>query len=79
MGKSRRMVVAIFGPAMLLLIPAAFSSRYWLLIGLFCLRDLLLRSLLHHRSSGPSVAPKCRLRKEQLSAPKHPSPGPTLR
>ncbi|MGB0065145.1 MAG: hypothetical protein WBP85_11930 [Terracidiphilus sp.] len=34
-GKSRRSVVAIFGPAMLLLIPAAFSSRYWLLVGLF--------------------------------------------
>jgi ACS family hexuronate transporter-like MFS transporter len=34
-GKSRRTVVAIFGPAMLLLIPAAFSSRYWLLVGLF--------------------------------------------
>ena len=34
-GKSRRMVVAIFGPSMLLLIPAAFSSRYWVLIGLF--------------------------------------------
>ena len=34
-GKSRRRVVAIFGPAMLLLIPAAFSSRYWLLVGLF--------------------------------------------
>ena len=25
----------ILGPSMLLLIPAAFSSRYWLLIGLF--------------------------------------------
>jgi ACS family hexuronate transporter-like MFS transporter len=34
-GKSRRTVVAIFGPAMLLLIPAAFASRYWLLVGLF--------------------------------------------
>jgi ACS family hexuronate transporter-like MFS transporter len=34
-GRSRRTVVAIFGPAMLLLIPAAFSSRYWLLVGLF--------------------------------------------
>ena len=34
-GKSRRTVVAIFGPSMLLLIPGAFSSRYWLLIGLF--------------------------------------------
>jgi ACS family hexuronate transporter-like MFS transporter len=34
-GKSRRTVVAIFGPSMLLLIPAAFSSRYWVLIGLF--------------------------------------------
>ncbi|HTQ55119.1 MAG TPA: MFS transporter [Bryobacteraceae bacterium] len=34
-GRSRRMVVTIFGPAMLLLIPAAFTSRYWLLIGLF--------------------------------------------
>ena len=34
-GRSRRRVVAIFGPAMLLLIPAAFSSRYWLLVGLF--------------------------------------------
>ena len=34
-GKSRRTVVAIFGPAMLLLIPAAFSARYWLLVGLF--------------------------------------------
>jgi ACS family hexuronate transporter-like MFS transporter len=34
-GKSRRTVVAIFGPSMLLLIPAAFISRYWLLIGLF--------------------------------------------
>ena len=34
-GKSRRTVVLILGPSMLLLIPAAFSSRYWLLIGLF--------------------------------------------
>ena len=34
-GKSRRAVVMIFGPAMLLLIPAAFSSHYWLLVGLF--------------------------------------------
>jgi ACS family hexuronate transporter-like MFS transporter len=34
-GTSRRTVVAIFGPAMLLLIPAAFSSHYWLLVGLF--------------------------------------------
>jgi ACS family hexuronate transporter-like MFS transporter len=34
-GKSRRMVVGICGPAMLLLIPAAFASRYWLLVGLF--------------------------------------------
>lgn len=34
-GKSRRTVVLIFGPAMLLLIPAAFSSHYWLLIALF--------------------------------------------
>jgi MFS transporter, ACS family, hexuronate transporter len=34
-GKSRRTVVAVFGPAMLLLIPAAFSSHYWLLVGLF--------------------------------------------
>lgn len=34
-GKSRRAVVAIFGPSMLLLIPAAFASHYWLLIGLF--------------------------------------------
>jgi len=34
-GKSRRTVVTIFGPSMLLLIPAAFSSRYWLLVGLF--------------------------------------------
>lgn len=34
-GKSRRTVVAIFGPAMLLLIPAAFASRYWVLVGLF--------------------------------------------
>jgi MFS transporter, ACS family, hexuronate transporter len=34
-GKSRRTVVAIFGPSMLLLIPAAFISRYWVLIGLF--------------------------------------------
>jgi len=34
-GNSRRAVVTIFGPSMLLLIPAAFSSRYWLLVGLF--------------------------------------------
>jgi MFS transporter, ACS family, hexuronate transporter len=34
-GKSRRAVVAIFGPSMLLLIPAAFISHYWTLIGLF--------------------------------------------
>lgn len=34
-GQSRRTVVSIFGPAMLLLIPAAFSSHYWLLVGLF--------------------------------------------
>jgi MFS transporter, ACS family, hexuronate transporter len=34
-GKSRRTVVAIFGPGMLLLIPAAFNSHYWVLIGLF--------------------------------------------
>jgi len=34
-GKSRRTVVGIFGPAMLLLIPAAFSSHYWFLVGLF--------------------------------------------
>jgi MFS transporter, ACS family, aldohexuronate transporter len=34
-GRARRAVVLIFGPSMLLLIPAAFSSHYWLLIGLF--------------------------------------------
>lgn len=34
-GKARRTVLMIFGPSMLLLIPAAFSSNYWLLIGLF--------------------------------------------
>lgn len=34
-GRSRRTVVMIFGPSMLLLIPAAFSSRYWVLVGLF--------------------------------------------
>lgn len=34
-GKARRTVLAIFGPSMLLLIPAAFSSNYLLLILLF--------------------------------------------
>jgi ACS family hexuronate transporter-like MFS transporter len=34
-GKARRMVLAIFGPSMLLLIPAAFVSNYVLLILLF--------------------------------------------
>jgi ACS family hexuronate transporter-like MFS transporter len=34
-GRSRRTVVMIFGPSMLLLIPAAFSSHYWVLVGLF--------------------------------------------
>ncbi len=34
-GKARRTVLAIFGPSMLLLIPAAFTSNYWVLIGLF--------------------------------------------
>jgi ACS family hexuronate transporter-like MFS transporter len=34
-GKARRAVLAIFGPSMLLLIPAAFSSNYLLLILLF--------------------------------------------
>jgi ACS family hexuronate transporter-like MFS transporter len=34
-GKSRRMVLLIFGPSMLLLIPAAFTSNYVLLIILF--------------------------------------------
>ena len=34
-GKARRTVLLIFGPSMLLLIPAAFTSHYWLLIGLF--------------------------------------------
>ncbi|HWB95267.1 MAG TPA: MFS transporter [Bryobacteraceae bacterium] len=33
-GKSRRAVLLIFGPSMLLLIPAAFSSNYYLLISL---------------------------------------------
>ena len=47
-GKSRRMVVAIFGPSMLLLIPAAFSGRYWVLIGLFAFSDVCLCGLLDH-------------------------------
>jgi ACS family hexuronate transporter-like MFS transporter len=34
-GKARRTVLAIFGPSMLLLIPAAYTSSYWTLIGLF--------------------------------------------
>ncbi len=34
-GKARRTVLMIFGPSMLLLIVAAFSAHYWLLIGLF--------------------------------------------
>lgn len=34
-GKSRRTVLLIFGPSMLLLIPAAFSSNYYLLLFLF--------------------------------------------
>jgi ACS family hexuronate transporter-like MFS transporter len=34
-GKARRIVLVIFGPSMLLLIPAAFSSRYVALILLF--------------------------------------------
>ncbi len=34
-GRARRTVLAIFGPSMLLLIPAAFSSNYWALLGLF--------------------------------------------
>ncbi len=34
-GKARRTVILIFGPSMLLLIPAAFSSNLWLLLGLF--------------------------------------------
>jgi ACS family hexuronate transporter-like MFS transporter len=34
-GRSRRAVLAIFGPSMLLLIPAAFSNNYYLLLFLF--------------------------------------------
>lgn len=34
-GRSRRMVLGIFGPSMLLLIPAAFNSNYAALLGLF--------------------------------------------
>lgn len=34
-GKARRAVVLILGPTMLALIPAAFTSNYWLLVGLF--------------------------------------------
>jgi ACS family hexuronate transporter-like MFS transporter len=34
-GRSRRMVLTLFGPGMLLLIPAAFTSNYALSIGLF--------------------------------------------
>jgi MFS transporter, ACS family, hexuronate transporter len=34
-GKARRAVLMIFGPSMLVLIPAAFSSNYWLLLALF--------------------------------------------
>ena len=34
-GKARRTVLMIFGPAMLLLIPAAYLSSYWTLISLF--------------------------------------------
>jgi ACS family hexuronate transporter-like MFS transporter len=34
-GKARRGVLLIFGPTMLVLIPAAFASSYWLLIALF--------------------------------------------
>jgi ACS family hexuronate transporter-like MFS transporter len=34
-GKSRRTVVAVLGPSMLILILAAFVSNYWLLVALF--------------------------------------------
>lgn len=34
-GKARRTVLAVFGPSMLLLIPAAFTSHYVLLVSLF--------------------------------------------
>jgi ACS family hexuronate transporter-like MFS transporter len=34
-GRARRVVLLIFGPSMLLLIPAAFSSNYAVLLGLF--------------------------------------------
>ena len=34
-GRARRTVLGIFGPSMLLLIPAAFSNNYWALLGLF--------------------------------------------
>lgn len=34
-GRARRTVLLIFGPSMLLLIPAAFNSNYWVLLGLF--------------------------------------------
>jgi ACS family hexuronate transporter-like MFS transporter len=34
-GKARRTVLLIFGPSMLLLIPAAYTSAYWALIGIF--------------------------------------------
>jgi sugar phosphate permease len=35
LGRARRFVLLIFGPAMLLLIPAAFTSNYFLIISLF--------------------------------------------
>ncbi|MFN7994668.1 MAG: MFS transporter [Bryobacteraceae bacterium] len=34
-GKARRTVIGVLAPTMLLLIPAAFSSNYWLLMSLF--------------------------------------------
>ncbi len=34
-GRARRTVLLLFGPSMLVLIPAAFSTNYWLLLGLF--------------------------------------------
>jgi ACS family hexuronate transporter-like MFS transporter len=36
-GKSRRAVILVMAPCMLLLIPAAFSSNYWLLMALFAI------------------------------------------
>ena len=39
-GRARRTVLAIFGPSMLLLMPAAFNNNYWALLGLFAYASL---------------------------------------